>query len=227
VAGGGWIVQGRFRAKRKRPGLVPESQGQNLAVTVLHVPYWLDSEQITDNMFSSSLLLSGLELNDTKVNEPSIRARLGTASQFCEVAVVNMRTVPNGTTLLTESGVKLYRTDVPRQQVMEGLVTWPSKASRMRAREASRSTRRFSCRGTNTPVKARNKPVNCPKSQSRPEISQSINKISQSRPALTGLCVPIRRRRPLVCGRARPPNPHAASPATRLTSLYYTIYALS
>jgi len=34
---------------------------------------------------SSSLLLSSLELSDTKVYEPSIRALLGTASHFCEV----------------------------------------------------------------------------------------------------------------------------------------------
>ena len=34
---------------------------------------------------SSSLLLSSLELSDTQVYEPSIRALLGTASHFCEV----------------------------------------------------------------------------------------------------------------------------------------------
>jgi len=36
---------------------------------------------------SSSVLLSSLELSDTKVYEPSIRARLGTASHFCKVVV--------------------------------------------------------------------------------------------------------------------------------------------
>ena len=44
----------------------------------------------------SSLLLSSLELSDTKVYEPSIRARLGTAAHFCEVVVLKLRTVPIG-----------------------------------------------------------------------------------------------------------------------------------
>jgi len=35
--------------------------------------------------FSSSLLLSSLELSDTKVYGHEIRARLGTAAHFCEV----------------------------------------------------------------------------------------------------------------------------------------------
>ena len=34
---------------------------------------------------SSSLLLSSLELSDTQVYEPYIRARFGTAAHFCEV----------------------------------------------------------------------------------------------------------------------------------------------
>ena len=44
---------------------------------------------------SSSLSLSSLELSDTKVYEPYIRALLGTASHFCEVFVLKSRTVPN------------------------------------------------------------------------------------------------------------------------------------
>jgi len=36
---------------------------------------------------SSSLLLSSLELSDTQVYEPYIRARLGTAAHFCVVVV--------------------------------------------------------------------------------------------------------------------------------------------
>ena len=43
---------------------------------------------------SSSLLLSSLELSDTKVYEPYIRARLGTASHFCKVVVPKLKTVP-------------------------------------------------------------------------------------------------------------------------------------
>jgi len=34
------------------------------------------------------LLLSSLELSDSKVYEPQIRALLGTASHFCEVVVL-------------------------------------------------------------------------------------------------------------------------------------------
>ena len=39
----------------------------------------------------SSVLLSSLELRDTKVYEPQIRALLGTASHFCEVVVLKLR----------------------------------------------------------------------------------------------------------------------------------------
>jgi len=46
---------------------------------------------------SSSLLLSSLELSDTKVYEPQIRALLGTALHFCEVIVLKLRTAPIGT----------------------------------------------------------------------------------------------------------------------------------
>ena len=42
--------------------------------------------------FSSSLLLSSLELSDTQVYGPQIRARLGTASHFCEGVVLKLRT---------------------------------------------------------------------------------------------------------------------------------------
>jgi len=42
----------------------------------------------------SSLLLSRLELSDTKAYEPQIRALLGTASHFCRVIVLKLRTVP-------------------------------------------------------------------------------------------------------------------------------------
>ena len=46
---------------------------------------------------SSSVLLSSLELSDTQVYEPYIRALLGTDSHFCEVVVLTLRTVPIGT----------------------------------------------------------------------------------------------------------------------------------
>ena len=50
---------------------------------------------------SSSLLLSSIELSDTQVYEPYIRARLGTASHFCEVVVLKLRPVPIAQRLLT------------------------------------------------------------------------------------------------------------------------------
>ena len=42
---------------------------------------------------SSSLLLSRLELSDTQVYQPQIRARLGTAAHFCEVVGLKLRGV--------------------------------------------------------------------------------------------------------------------------------------
>ena len=44
----------------------------------------------------SSFLLASLELSDTKVYEPEIRALLGTASHFCEVVVLELRLKPSG-----------------------------------------------------------------------------------------------------------------------------------
>ena len=43
-------------------------------------------------LFFSSALLSSLELNETQVYEPYIRAHLGTASHFCEVGLLKLRT---------------------------------------------------------------------------------------------------------------------------------------
>ena len=44
------------------------------------------------SFFLSSLLLSSPELSDTQVYEPYIRALFGTASHFCEVVVLKLRT---------------------------------------------------------------------------------------------------------------------------------------
>ena len=72
----------RFRAKREHlgrvQGLLPESQGHNLALTVLYVPYSLGGDKDTPRGCggeeregsSSSLCLSSLELSDTQVYEP-------------------------------------------------------------------------------------------------------------------------------------------------------------
>jgi len=40
--------------------------------------------------FSSSLLLSSLEMSDTEVYEPEIRARLGPVAHFCEVVILSV-----------------------------------------------------------------------------------------------------------------------------------------
>ena len=59
----------------------------------------------TDQPSASSLLLSSLESSDTKVYEPEIRARLGTAAHFCEVVVLK-RTSLGTVTALTSGGLK-------------------------------------------------------------------------------------------------------------------------
>ena len=51
------------------------------------------------SVVSSFALLSSLELSDTQVYEPSIGAPLRTASHFCEVVVLKLRTVQIGTAL--------------------------------------------------------------------------------------------------------------------------------
>jgi len=53
--------------------------------------------------FFSSLLLSSLELSDTKVYKPEIRARLGTAAHFCEVVI---HPIMAPTTRLSANGSK-------------------------------------------------------------------------------------------------------------------------
>ena len=67
-------------------------------------------------MSSSSLLLSSLELSDTKVSEPSKRARLGTAARFCEVVVLKLGTVP--VRMLTRKPPPSSRAE--RQRTLEG-----------------------------------------------------------------------------------------------------------
>ena len=47
----------------------------------------------------SSVLLSSLEFNDAQAYKPYIQALLGNASYFCEVVVLELRTVPIGTAL--------------------------------------------------------------------------------------------------------------------------------
>ena len=52
---------------------------------------WICIKLLAHLHFSSSLLLSSLELSDTKVYEPYIRrALLGTTAHFCKVVVLNL-----------------------------------------------------------------------------------------------------------------------------------------
>ena len=48
---------------------------------------------------SSSVLPLSLELGDTTIYEPQVRALLGTAPHFCEAVVLKLRTVPLGAAL--------------------------------------------------------------------------------------------------------------------------------
>ena len=89
--------QARLRPRRPSPGFI-------YLIRVLLFGVWRgglrDSAMPAGlHFFSSSLLLSSLELSDTNVYEPYIRARLGTAAHFCEGVVLNLRTVPIGTAL--------------------------------------------------------------------------------------------------------------------------------
>jgi len=62
--------------------------------------------------FFSSLLLSSLELSDTKVLSLKLRALLGTASHFCEVVVLKSRTVPNARLNLWDTVPHSLRADL-------------------------------------------------------------------------------------------------------------------
>ena len=54
-----------------------------------------------------SLLLSSLELSDTKFYETFIRALLGTASQFCEVVVLTGAIHPERPTAIKRFGTQI------------------------------------------------------------------------------------------------------------------------
>jgi len=61
---------------------------------------------------SSSLLLSSLELSDTKVYAPQIRALLGTDSHSCEVVVLNpLIPADRQTQPLVVEGISAYSLD--------------------------------------------------------------------------------------------------------------------
>ena len=67
--------------------------------------------------FSSSLLLSSLELSNTTIYEPYIRALLGTASHFCQVRRARLWWVPTGAILLSEGGESPLRC-LPNRQLL-------------------------------------------------------------------------------------------------------------
>ena len=84
------IASGRQLEERERQHDEREGQQGAQGVLLASVRQAQDEEasrllvQVL-TFFFSSLLLSSLELSDTKVYEPYIRARLGTAAHFCEV----------------------------------------------------------------------------------------------------------------------------------------------
>ena len=64
-----------------------DSNGSQFFITLGPLPH-LDERNVVFGEVSSFLLLSSLELSDTKVYEPQIRALLGTATHFCEAVVL-------------------------------------------------------------------------------------------------------------------------------------------
>ena len=58
---------------------------------------------MTATFFFSSLLLSSLELSDAQVYEPFIRAPFGTASHFCRIVVLKLRTCHHPSPIRTPS----------------------------------------------------------------------------------------------------------------------------
>ena len=71
--------------------VIPTPAGLGLAV-LASLGFTRNPPVNPTTLVSSSLLLPSLELSDTKVYEPYIRALLGTASQFCEVVFLTNHT---------------------------------------------------------------------------------------------------------------------------------------
>ena len=70
----------------------PRSLHQVLIVLIVG-PYLLNNSAVHMHTSSSSSFLSRPDLSDTKVCEPYIRARLGTAAHFCQVVVLKLRAI--------------------------------------------------------------------------------------------------------------------------------------
>ena len=82
----------RVRPRQKGPGL-PPSFFPYAKMQQATFPPCAPSPDCCKNLarekhFSSFLLLSSLELRDTPVYEPEIRARLGTTAHFCKLVVL-------------------------------------------------------------------------------------------------------------------------------------------
>jgi len=74
---------------RHPPVPQPALQGQRYRLRLSYVCHNRPAAGVRLTFFCSALLLSSLELSDTNVYEPSIRARLGTAEHLSEVVVLN------------------------------------------------------------------------------------------------------------------------------------------
>ena len=75
--------------------------------------------------FCSSLLLARLELSDTKVYVPQIRARLGTAALFCEVVVLKMRNPEQAEAGVVPPSQEAVRDPTPAQRARAGPILSP------------------------------------------------------------------------------------------------------
>ena len=87
-------VVGEFESHTFPVNLTPfiQAWGHQCACT-----FWFHSRQ--SSPFFLFLITLGLEMSDTNVYEPCIRALLGAASHYCEAVVVESRAVPFGTAL--------------------------------------------------------------------------------------------------------------------------------
>jgi len=105
------IWEGRFKVPWRKADAVPHGKVRGFhkgriprCSVIKFAPYTVSKliargnltfdERVVLHFFS--LLLSILELSGTQVYKPSIRALLGSASHFCEVFVLKLRSLPIG-----------------------------------------------------------------------------------------------------------------------------------
>ena len=106
----------------------------------------------------SFVITLGLELSDKKVYEVSIRALLGTASQYCEALVLKSRTLPSGTALGLRILLALKRctTKYPQSSTLN-----PEPSTRRRLPRRRRRTRH---------------PPRKPRGRRRPRLSRPLRR---------------------------------------------------